>query len=89
MHSGLFLEGEENGKNDENEGYEMVPPETFRLKEDQREAHKHCDRDNFLNNFQFDQRKRPTVTHETDAVCGHLKAVFEKCYPPTEQDDKH
>ena len=84
----LFFEGEKHGKQDENEGNDVVPAESFGLENGDDDDGEHGQGNRFLNDFQLDKVERTSVLHGSDAVGRNHERVFEQGYAPRHEDDQ-
>lgn len=69
-------EGKVDGENQQCEGYEVVPMERFAAEAGDREDGEDGERDDFLNDFQLNEREWPAVAYKSEAVGWHLARVF-------------
>ena len=67
----------------------MVQFDGFILEKEQSENHKHDQCDDFLKDFQLNQRKRTSIFFETDPIGWNLEDVFKKSNSPTDQYDRY
>ena len=82
----LFLENKIDRQNQKTKPNEMIEPKSLGLEENQRENHKYDQRNDFLNDFELNQRKRSAMLARADAIGWHLKAIFKKSNAPTHQN---
>ena len=66
--------------------YDVIPLD-LHVESDNRERQKDYQSDYLLQDLQLHQREWSAVALKTDAVGGHLQAVFEKCNTP--RDGNH
>ena len=84
----LFFEGKKHGENDENEGKDMVPAESFGLENRNHDDGEHGQRNGFLYDFQLDKIERAAVLDGTHTVGRNHKRVFEQGDAPRHEDDQ-
>ena len=80
----LFEKYKEYGQNKAGEGCNVIPLQPLSLKEEGDNEGKHCQGDNFLNNFELHQVERSSVFDKSQTVGRHLGAVLKECYRPRE-----
>ena len=80
-------EDEVDGDDQQAEGKEMVPVQGFAFEKQYGEDGENQQRDDFLHDFQLQQRELAAVADESVAVCGHHEQVFKQCYSPRKQDN--
>lgn len=83
----LFLEHQPDGGYEQNERQGVIPPEAFGLEKQRAEQHKNHQSNDLLNDFQLHERERSAVFLKPDAVCRHLKTIFEECDAPAKKND--
>src|SRR5690554_6740629 len=69
------------------ESDQMVHFDRFVFEENHREDHEHHESDDFLKDFEFDQREGSTVFFKADSIGRHLKEVFKEGDAPTDHHD--
>lgn len=72
----LSLKNKIYSQNKKDKADKVIQSERFVFKEQQGECHKYNQCDDFLNNFQLNQRKRPPAFPEPNPVGRYLKHVF-------------
>ena len=83
----LFAEYKIDCKNQTQETHGVIPAQSLGTEDKQREDRENRERYDLLNHLQLDQREWTSIFTETDAVCGHLKEVFEQSNTPANQHD--
>ena len=63
----------------------MIPMECFALEHAHSNNGENGQRNNFLNNFQLEKRKRSAIANKADSVARHLKAIFKESQAPGEK----
>lgn len=66
----------------------MVEAEGFGLESDQRKYHEDHEGDDFLDDFELDQRKWPSIAREADFICRNLKHILKQCDSPADQNHR-
>ena len=84
----LLFEREKHGEDDEEEGKDMVPTESFGLENRDDDDGEHGQRDGFLYDFQLDKVEWATVLHGTDAVGRNHERILEQRDAPRHEDDQ-
>ena len=84
----LFFKREKHGEDDEEEGKDMVPTESFGLENRDDDDGEHGQWDGFLYDFQLDKIERASVLHRSDAVGGYHERIREQGNAPRHEDDK-
>ncbi len=82
-----LLEHEVHGKDETDEGNEVIPMEALSLKEETCNEGEDNQRDSFLNDFQLYQREGTSIARKANAVGWYGKAVFDESNTPREGDD--
>ena len=86
--NGLFFqEGEEDGEDDEDERYNMVPSDTFALEHRCHDDGEDGEGDGFLDDFELHEREGAAGNLRTEAVGRYHETVFEQRHTPRECDD--
>ena len=83
----LLFEGKKHGEDDEEEGKDMVPTESFGLENRDDDDGEHGQWNGFLYDFQLDKVEWATVLHGTDAVGRNHERILEQRDTPRHEDD--
>jgi len=84
----LLFKNEINCQNKEYRPNQVIQFEGFGFESNQGENHENDQSDHFLNDFQFDEGKRASISGEADFISRNLKHVFEKCDSPADKNDR-
>ena len=87
MNSYLFHKDEIDGADNEEEGEQVVPVQILTLEHDVGNHGKNTKTDALLDDLQLHEIERATITIETDAVGGHLTAIFKQSDTPRKGDN--
>lgn len=83
----LFFENEKDRENEEQESYNVVPPQALVLHYKQYDDSEDCKRNSLLNDFQLPNGEGSAELSTAAAVGGYHKAILGKCHEPTQKDD--
>lgn len=84
-----LLKNKINRQHQKAETYQVVPFECLVFEEQGGEKGKHHQGNDFLQHFEFDQRKGTAVFAEADAVGGYLEKIFEQGNAPADEYNGH
>ena len=84
-----FHKGEEDGKDDEAEGYKVVPADGFPLKDGGHYDSEDKEGDALLYYLELHEGEVTAGDLRADAVCGNHKGVFEEGHSPREDNDAY
>ncbi len=83
----VLEEGEEDRRDDEAEGDEMIPMESLALEEQAHEDGEHAERDDLLYHLQLHEVEGAARYLRADAVGRYHEGVFEQRQSPRQHDD--
>lgn len=83
----LFLENKIDCQHQKGKTDQMVRPEAFIFKNQNRKKRENDKRNNFLNDFELPQSKRSAISNKSYFVGRNHGHVLKKCDHPTEKDD--
>ena len=77
------------GADDKEEGQDVVPMQVSALEHDVGNDAEHSQRDALLDDLQLDKVEGTSVFHKSQAVGGHLTAIFKEGDAPRKGDDSY
>ena len=84
-----FHKGEEDGKDDEAEGYEVVPADGLAFEDGGHDDGEHHQRDALLYDLELHEGERTAGDLGADAVGRYHKGIFEEGHAPREDNDAY